>query len=170
MSIDRRQFKKIVEAEDPETRRPLQQQMKQVGRSSHVVESAVGRLMGEPEMCREGAKSAIGDFGPHESTGKSARIDDPVRERGVMVCRECSVEKAQIETYVVPDYHGIADEVEESSQDILDPWCREHHRLRDTGEVDDLRGNSCSRVDEGLKRTGTLATFVTGGGDLGDAA
>ena len=168
--VDRRKFKQIVEAEDPETRRPLQQEMQQVGRRSYVVESAVGRLVSEPEMCREGAKSAIGYFGPHESTGESARVDDPVGESGVVVCCQRTVEKAQVETYVVPDNHGVANEVEKSSKDILDAWCREHHRLRDTGEVHDLRRNSCSRVDEGLKRTGTLTTLVAGGGDLGDAA
>ena len=76
----RGQGEQVVEAEDAEGRRPLEQQVEQVVGGEGVVEGAVGGLVVEPQPDGQGAEAAVRDLVAHEAAGEGAGVDRAVAE------------------------------------------------------------------------------------------
>ena len=65
----------VVEAEHAEARRPLDEQVEQVGGRERVVECSVARLVVETESRGERAEAAVGDLVANEATRQRDRVD-----------------------------------------------------------------------------------------------
>ena len=162
------QGQQVVEAEDAEGRRPLEQQVEEVGRGEGVVEGAVGGLVVEPQPRRQGAEAAVRDLVAQEAPGEGAGVDErpPQARPGGAV--EGTVEERGVEADVVADDHGAVGELDERRQHLLDPRGGTDHRLGDAREHGDLRGDGPARVHEGVERAEALAAAHLHRPDLGD--
>ena len=160
----------VVETGDSQAAGSLDEQVQQVAGGEHIVEGAVCGSVFEVEAFGERAQLAVGDLVAHEAAGEGHGVDRSVGQARSIVSFERGLHEAEVEAHVVPDHHGIADELEQRREHVLDARRREHHRLGDAGEHGDLRGDGAAGIDEGLEGAETFAPSIAGGADLGDAA
>ena len=106
----------VVEPEHAEAGGPLEQQVEEVGRGERVVERAVGRAVVEAEPARQRAEAAVGDLVAHEPAGERRRVDDGRGDRRSAVALERRAQEREVESDVVADEHGVADEVDERAE------------------------------------------------------
>ena len=83
---------------------------------------------------------------------------------------ELHVDEAHVETDVVPDDDGVADELLQRREDCLDAGCLGDHGMRDAGEHGDAGGDGPSRIDQCGQRAEALAAADLDRADLGDRA
>ena len=78
------------------------------------------------------------------------------------------LEEADVERRVVRDQHGVAGELEEGRQHLVDPRRGGHHRVGDAGEHRDQRRDAPAGVDQRGELAEHLAAAHLDRADLGD--
>ena len=129
----------IVDTHDPEPRRPLDQQVEQVGGRECVVEGAMRGLVVEPEAIGERAEPAVGDLVAEQSPGERGGVDHGRAVVEPLIAGECGAHEREIERGVVGDEHRIAEEVDEAAEHALDAGGGGDHGVGQPGEHGDLR-------------------------------
>ncbi|MFT3854920.1 MAG: hypothetical protein QM733_19605 [Ilumatobacteraceae bacterium] len=142
--------------------------MEQLGGGHRVVEGPVRRPVGEPEAVGERAEPAVRHLVAHQPAGDGQRVDDDVRQARVPVTLQGAVDEREVEADVVPDDHGVAEELQERGQHRLDAWCGDDHRIGDPGEHGDGGSDRPPGVDERRERAEALAAAHLRRADLGD--
>ena len=161
----------VVEAEHPERRRPLQQDVQEVGGGQRVVEGAVGGPVVEPEPAGQRAEPAVAaprraaGGGPARTCRRSGGRAGASRSRSSAALRN-----ADVEADVVADQDAPPTNSTNGGQHGLDAGRRRHHRLGDAGQHRDLGRDRRARVHQRLERAEALAAAHLHGADLGDAA
>ncbi len=110
---ERAQGDEVVEAEHAEPRRPLDEEVQEVGGGEGVVERAVGRAVVEAQARRQGAQPAVRHLVAHEPAGEGGRVDPRRGDRRVALALECRPQEGEVEADVVADDHPVAQELEE---------------------------------------------------------
>ena len=132
----------VVEAEDAEARRPLDEQVEEVGGRERIVECSVARLVVETESGGERAEATVGDLVANEATRERDGVDHGARQRRAAVTFTGGSEEADVEADVVAHDHGVADELDERRQHRTDAWRGRHQDVGQPGEHGDLRAGS----------------------------
>ena len=164
----RGQRRQVVDAEHPEPRRPLDQQVQQVGGGEGVVERPVRRLVVQAEPRRQRAEAAVGHLVAHQPPGQRDRIDAHGVEARVAGALEGVAQERHVEPDVVTDEDRAAEELEQRRQHGLDARRRRDQRVGEAGEHGDLRRDRPPRVDQRLERAEELAASDLDRADLGD--
>ena len=161
-------MQEVVEAEDAEAAGPLEQHVQQVARGESVIEGTVGGAMAEAQARRQRSQPAVGHLVADEPAGERAGVDELVAQPGPTGTRQRGVEEADVVPDVVAHEDGVAEELEEARQHLVDARGRHHHRLGDAGEHGDLGRDRHARIDQGLERAQALAAAKFDRPHLGD--
>ena len=121
-------------------------------------------------MLGKGSEFAVRNFIANESSGKSDRIDGTIRQFGTLVAFEGGLHKRQIESDVVSDDDGIADELKQRRQYRFDARSGHHHRMSDSGEHCDRWRNRTSWIHKCLKRSEAFTAAEFHCANFGNAA
>ena len=107
----------IVEAEDTEARRPLDQQVEQVGGRERVVEGTMARSVVEAEAGRECSQTAIRHLVTNQPPCERDGVDDGAvggcADRRPIVALTGGSQEADVEADVVADDDRVADELDQ---------------------------------------------------------
>ena len=111
------QDEEVVQPEHAPARRPLEQQVEQIGRGQRVLQRPVGRAVVEPEAVGQGAQAAVRHLVAHEPPGQRRGVDGAGwRSRAQPSRAEGGVEEAEVEADVVPDDDRAAEELGQRRQ------------------------------------------------------
>ena len=113
---------------------------------------------------------AVGNFIANESSSKRDRIDGTIGQLRPLVAFKSGLHKRQIESDVVSDDHGIADELKQRRQHRFDARSGHHHRMSDSGEHRDRWWNRTSWIYKCLKRSEAFTSPEFHCANFGNAA
>ena len=119
------------------------------------------RPVRQAESVGQRGQLAIAHLFAHEAAGQGAGVDDAIGQGTVTVPAQVGVEEPQIETDVMADHDGVAEELDQRGEERVDRRRRRHHRLRDAGQVGDEGRDGDTGVDERLE--GPEGDHVAGG-------
>ena len=121
-------------------------------------------------MLGKSAEFAVRNFVADESSSQCDGVDGTIRKFGSLVAFESGLHKRQIESDVVSDDDGIANELKQRRQHRFDARSGHHHRMSDSGEHCDLWWNRTSWIHKCLKRSDAFTAPEFHRPNLGDAA
>ena len=99
------QVEQLLEVQDPEGARPLQQGVEQVAGGQHVGQGPVGRLVGESERGGQGPELAVVHHVADQPAGQGQGVDGPVGQPLPAGGDEGMVEEGEVEAQVVAHQH-----------------------------------------------------------------
>src|SRR5690606_16880149 len=119
----------VVEVGDTDGSGPLQQAVEDVCRRLGVLERPVDGVYGAPEVGSECPEPQVADLRAQEPPGQANRVHGLVRRHLVSETAGFGRDEREIEPDVVPDEHGVTDELEEGGEHRLDLWRPVDHGL-----------------------------------------